>query len=64
MGSQLFLSPGERIVERYVKNCSKIVIPDNPPPYTISEYSVGNLDNLGLKGKVEYVGSFVDTNAC
>ena len=60
-GFSAFLSPGERLVERYVKKCSKIIIPDNPPPYTISEYSVGNLDNLGLKEKVEYVGSFVDT---
>ena len=60
-GFSAFLSPGERIVERYVKKCSKIIIPDNPPPYTISEYSVGNLDNLGLKEKVEYAGSFVDT---
>jgi UDP-N-acetylglucosamine--N-acetylmuramyl-(pentapeptide) pyrophosphoryl-undecaprenol N-acetylglucosamine transferase len=60
-GFSAFLSPGERIVERYVKKCSKIIIPDNPPPYTVSEYSVGNLDNLGLKEKVEYVGSFVDT---
>jgi uncharacterized protein (TIGR00661 family) len=62
-GFSAFLSPGERLVERYVKNCSKIIIPDNPPPYTVSEYNVGNLDNLGLKEKVEYVGSFVDTAA-
>ncbi len=60
-GFSAFLSPGERVVERYVKHCSKIVIPDNPPPYTISEYNIGNLDNLGLSGKVEYIGSFVDT---
>ena len=60
-GFSAFLNPGERLVERYVKKCSKIIIPDNPPPYTISEYSVGNLDNMGLDGKVEYVGSFVDT---
>jgi UDP-N-acetylglucosamine--N-acetylmuramyl-(pentapeptide) pyrophosphoryl-undecaprenol N-acetylglucosamine transferase len=60
-GFSAFLNPGERVVERYVKNCSKIIIPDNPPPYTVSEYSVGNLDSLGLNGKVEYVGSFVDT---
>ncbi len=60
-GFSAFLGPGERLVERYVKKCSKIIIPDNPPPYTVSEYSVGNLDNLGLKEKVEYVGSFVDT---
>jgi UDP-N-acetylglucosamine--N-acetylmuramyl-(pentapeptide) pyrophosphoryl-undecaprenol N-acetylglucosamine transferase len=62
-GFSAFLSPGERLVERYVKNCSKIIIPDNPPPYTVSEYNVGNLDNLGLKEKVEYVGSFVDRAA-
>ena len=60
-GFSAFLSPGERVVERYVKKCSKIIIPDNPPPYTVSEYSIGNLDNMGLNGKVEYVGSFVDT---
>jgi UDP-N-acetylglucosamine--N-acetylmuramyl-(pentapeptide) pyrophosphoryl-undecaprenol N-acetylglucosamine transferase len=60
-GFSAFLNPGERIVERYVKNCSKIIIPDNPPPFTVSEYSVGNLNNVGLNGNVEYVGSFVDT---
>lgn len=61
-GFSAFLSPGERFVERYVRNCSKIIIPDNPAPYTVSEYSIGNLDNMGLNGKVEYTGSFVDTN--
>lgn len=60
-GFSAFLNPGERLVERYVKKCSKIIIPDNPPPYTISEYSVGNIDNLRLDEKVEFVGSFVDT---
>ena len=60
-GFSAFLSPGERVVERYVKNCSKIIIPDNPPPYTVSEYSIGNLDNMGLNEKVEYTGAFVDT---
>ncbi len=60
-GFSAFLSPGERIVERYVKNCSKVIIPDNPPPYTVSEYSIGNLDHVGLNGNVEYVGSFVET---
>ncbi len=60
-GFSAFLNPGERLVERYVKNCSKIIIPDNPPPYTVSEYSIGNIDDMGLKGKVEYIGSFVDT---
>ena len=61
-GFSALLSPGERVVERYVKNCSKIIIPDNPPPYTISEYNIGNLDQVGLKGNVEYVGAFVDTS--
>jgi UDP-N-acetylglucosamine--N-acetylmuramyl-(pentapeptide) pyrophosphoryl-undecaprenol N-acetylglucosamine transferase len=61
-GFSALLSPGERVVERYVKNSSKIIIPDNPPPYTISEYSIGNLDQVGLKGNVEYVGAFFDTS--
>ena len=60
-GFSSFLSPGERLVERYVKQCSKIIIPDNPAPYTVSEYNIGNLDNMNLNRKVEYVGSFVDT---
>jgi UDP-N-acetylglucosamine--N-acetylmuramyl-(pentapeptide) pyrophosphoryl-undecaprenol N-acetylglucosamine transferase len=59
-GFSAFLSPGERLVERYVKQCSKIIIPDNPPPYTISDYNIGNLDQMGLNGKVEFVGSFLD----
>jgi uncharacterized protein (TIGR00661 family) len=61
-GFSAFLSPGERIVERYVKHCSKIIIPDNPPPYTVSEYSIGDLNNIGLNEKVEFIGSFVDTS--
>jgi UDP-N-acetylglucosamine--N-acetylmuramyl-(pentapeptide) pyrophosphoryl-undecaprenol N-acetylglucosamine transferase len=61
-GFSAFLNPGERLVERYVKNCNKIIIPDNPPPYTISEYNVGNINDMNLGKKVEYVGSFVDTN--
>jgi len=61
-GFSAFLNPGERLVERYVKRCSKIIIPDNPPPYTVSEYSVGDLNSIvGLNGKVEFTGSFVDT---
>jgi UDP-N-acetylglucosamine--N-acetylmuramyl-(pentapeptide) pyrophosphoryl-undecaprenol N-acetylglucosamine transferase len=60
-GFSAFLNPGERIVERYVKNCSKIIIPDNPPPFTVSEYSIGNVKKMGLNEKVEFVGSFVDT---
>lgn len=60
-GFSAFLNPGERLVERYVKNSSKVIIPDNPPPYTVSEYNIGNIENMGLGDKVEYVGSFVDT---
>jgi UDP-N-acetylglucosamine--N-acetylmuramyl-(pentapeptide) pyrophosphoryl-undecaprenol N-acetylglucosamine transferase len=60
-GFSAFLSPGERIVERYVKKSPKIIIPDNPPPYTISEYNIGNLGNMGLSGKTEYTGAFMDT---
>ena len=43
------------------KTAHKIIIPDNPPPYTISEYNIGNLDNIGINEKVEFVGSFIDT---
>jgi UDP-N-acetylglucosamine--N-acetylmuramyl-(pentapeptide) pyrophosphoryl-undecaprenol N-acetylglucosamine transferase len=60
-GFSAFLNPGERVVERYIKGCTKIVIPDNPPPYTISEYNIGDTDHMGLNDKVEFVGSFVDT---
>ncbi|MBS7659133.1 hypothetical protein KEJ28_00310, partial [Candidatus Bathyarchaeota archaeon] len=54
------LLPGERLTERYVRNCSKIIIPDNPMPYTICEYNLGNLNHVGVRDKVEYVGSFMD----
>jgi uncharacterized protein (TIGR00661 family) len=60
-GFSSFLSPGERFTERYLKDCSKIIIPDNPPPFTISQYNIGDLDNVGIKDKVEFVGSFVNT---
>jgi UDP-N-acetylglucosamine--N-acetylmuramyl-(pentapeptide) pyrophosphoryl-undecaprenol N-acetylglucosamine transferase len=60
-GFSSFLNPGERFTERYVKNCSKIIVPDNPPPFTISEYNIGDLDNIGIRSKVEFVGTFVDT---
>lgn len=62
IGFSAFLNPGERLVERYVKNCTKVAIPDNPPPYTVSEYSIGNTDSIGLKEKAEYIGSFIDTS--
>jgi len=60
-GFSALLNPGERFVERYVKTCRKIIIPDNPPPYTISEYNLGNLDSIGITEKTEFVGSFLDT---
>jgi UDP-N-acetylglucosamine--N-acetylmuramyl-(pentapeptide) pyrophosphoryl-undecaprenol N-acetylglucosamine transferase len=60
-GFSAFLNPGERFIERYVKQCSKIIVPDNPPPCTISEYNLGDLDSMGISEKVEFVGSFLDT---
>lgn len=60
-GFSAFLNPGERFIERYVKTCAKIIVPDNPPPYTISEYNLGNLDSIGISEKTEFTGSFLDT---
>ncbi len=60
-GFSTVLNPGERFVERYVKACKKIIVPDNPPPYTISEYNIGDLDRIGVAEKTEFVGSFLDT---
>ncbi len=60
-GFSRFLNPGERFTERYVKQCTRIIVPDNPPPFTISEYNIGDLDNIGIVDKVEFVGSFTDT---
>lgn len=60
-GFSSLLAPGERFTERYVRKCSKIVIPDNPSPYTICEYNLGDLEAVGVKDKVEFVGSFIDT---
>jgi len=60
-GFSAVLNPGERFIERYVKTCRKIIIPDNPPPYTISEYNLGDLDSIGVTKKTEFVGSFLDT---
>jgi UDP-N-acetylglucosamine--N-acetylmuramyl-(pentapeptide) pyrophosphoryl-undecaprenol N-acetylglucosamine transferase len=54
------LNPGERFTERYVKQCSKIIIPDVPPPYTVCEYNLSNLDRMGIGGKVEFAGGFLD----
>jgi len=53
------LIPGERFTERYVKKCAKIIVPDNPR-YTICEYNLGDLDKMGIREKVEFVGAFLD----
>ncbi len=60
-GLASLLSPGSQFLERYYRACQKIIIPDNPMPYTVSEYSIGNLDQMGIADQTEYVGSFVDT---
>lgn len=51
---------GERFTERYVRSCSKIIVPDNPTPYTICEYNLGVLEDIGIEDKVEFVGGFLD----
>ena len=61
VGFNTFLNPGERFTERYVKNVSRVVIPDNPHPNTISEYNIGNPADIGIEDKMEFVGSFFDT---
>jgi len=53
------LTPGERFTERYIRGCVKIIVPDNPK-LTICEYNLGNLDQMGIREKVELVGSFLD----
>lgn len=60
-GFSSLLSPGERFTERYVKNCAKIIIPDNKPPFTVCEYNIGNLKHVGINDRAEFVGSFFDT---
>ena len=60
-GFSPFLSPGERFTERYLKKCLKIVVPDNPSPFTVSEFNIGDLESVGIRKKVEFVGSFTDT---
>jgi UDP-N-acetylglucosamine--N-acetylmuramyl-(pentapeptide) pyrophosphoryl-undecaprenol N-acetylglucosamine transferase len=61
IGFSTFLNPGERFTERYVKNATKIIIPDNPPPNTVSEYNIGDPADVGIGAKTEFVGSFFDT---
>jgi uncharacterized protein (TIGR00661 family) len=53
------LTPGERFTETYVKRCTKIIVPDIPR-YTICEYNLGNIEKIGIKDKMEFVGSFFD----
>jgi uncharacterized protein (TIGR00661 family) len=60
-GFSRLLNPGERLTERYVKKCDRIIIPDNPSPYTVCEYNLGDLQSVGVKGKTEFAGSFFDT---
>jgi uncharacterized protein (TIGR00661 family) len=61
VGFSSLLNPGERFTERYVRDCDRIIVPDNPPPWTISEFNIGDLGSIGIRDKVEFVGSFVDT---
>lgn len=55
--------PGERIIERYMKHCQRIIIPDIPPPYTICEFNLGDLERVGIGEKVDFVGSFINTSS-
>ncbi len=55
------LSPAMSFLERYYRACQKVIIPDNPMPFTISEYSIGDVDEMGIADRTEFVGSFVDT---
>jgi UDP-N-acetylglucosamine--N-acetylmuramyl-(pentapeptide) pyrophosphoryl-undecaprenol N-acetylglucosamine transferase len=61
-GFSPLLSPGERLTETYVKKCVKIIIPDNPRPYTVCDYNIGDLNNVGIADKTEFTGSFFDTS--
>jgi UDP-N-acetylglucosamine--N-acetylmuramyl-(pentapeptide) pyrophosphoryl-undecaprenol N-acetylglucosamine transferase len=59
-GFSPILNPGERFTERYVKQCSEIIIPDVPPPYTVCEYNLSSLNSMGIRDKVEFAGGFLD----
>jgi len=54
------LIPGERFTERYVKQCTRIIVPDNPHPYTICELNLGDLNAMHIQDKVEFTGTFTD----
>jgi uncharacterized protein (TIGR00661 family) len=60
VGLSPILNPGVRLTERYIRKPLKIIVPDNPPPYTVCERGIGELKSIGVKEKVEFVGSFVD----
>ena len=59
-GFSPLLGPGERLTEMYTTKCAKIIVPDNPAPYTICDYNIGDLKSVGVKDRVEFVGSFSD----
>jgi len=59
-GLMRYLNYNKSIIQKYVEHCKKIIIPDNPPPYTISDYNIGNITGTALEKKIEYVGSFAD----
>lgn len=55
----VFLVPGHRLTERYIRKSTRIIVPD-VPKHTICEYNLGDLDSIGIKDKVDFVGSFFD----
>lgn len=55
----VFLVPGERLTEMYIRKSTRIIVPD-VPKHTICEYNLGDLDSIGIKDKVDFVGSFFD----
>lgn len=55
-----FLVPGERFTERYVKKCTRIIVPDNPSPYTICEHNLGDLNAMRIRDKTKFAGGFID----
>jgi hypothetical protein len=56
-GVMRFLDLGKSLADRYVERSTKIIIPDNPPPYTISDYNIGSVQGSALEDKIEYVGA-------
>jgi len=60
-GLMYLLNLGKSIADQYIKRSAKILIPDNPPPYTISDYNIGNLSGSAIENRIEYIGAFMDT---